>query len=92
MSAEKEIIIRCHPGIADEVSGLALVAQDDFSARYDLDRIKGVFSRLSYALFGQSYVDKILVLNIAKAGVATAWMLNEMRSRSNCVFSSSVAR
>ena len=33
------------------------------------------------ALAGQSYVDKILVLNTAKGGVATAWMLYEMVSR-----------
>jgi len=32
-------------------------------------------------LVGQSYVDKILVLNTAKGGVATAWMLYEMVSR-----------
>ena len=30
---------------------------------------------------GQSYVDKILVLNTAKGGVASAWMLHEMASR-----------
>jgi predicted aconitase with swiveling domain len=33
------------------------------------------------ALAGQSYVDKILVLNTAKGGVATASMLYEMVSR-----------
>jgi predicted aconitase with swiveling domain len=30
---------------------------------------------------GQSYVGKILVLDTAKGGVATAWMLHEMKSR-----------
>ncbi|MBU13523.1 MAG: hypothetical protein CMQ14_00365 [Gammaproteobacteria bacterium] len=63
------------------VSGEALVAADNFSARYDLDRIKGVFSRPQHLLFGQSYTDKILVLNTAKGGVATAWMLHEMFAR-----------
>ena len=29
----------------------------------------------------QSYVDRILVFNDAKGGVATAWMLHEMASR-----------
>ena len=38
-------IFKGHPGIGGEVSGQALVASDNFSARYDLDRIKGVFSR-----------------------------------------------
>jgi predicted aconitase with swiveling domain len=63
------------------VRGIALVARDGFSARYDLDRIGGVFSRPTHKLAGQSYVDKILVLDTAKGGVASAWMLHEMKSR-----------
>ncbi len=73
--------LKCHPGIGDVVEGEALVAGDDFSARYDLDRINGVFSRPQHKLHGQSYADKILVLNTAKGGVASAWMLHEMTSR-----------
>jgi hypothetical protein len=63
------------------VRGQALVAKDGFSARYDLDRIAGTFSRPTHKLAGQSYVGKILVLDTAKGGVATAWMLREMASR-----------
>lgn len=74
-------ILKCHSGIGDKVSGIALVADDNFSARYDLDRLQGTFSRPQHKLAGQSYVDKILVLNTAKGGVATAWMLHEMKSR-----------
>ena len=74
-------IFACHTGIGPIVTGKALVAADNFSARYDLDRIKGVFSRPQHLLFGQSYTDKILVLNTAKGGVATAWMLHEMVAR-----------
>ncbi|MDH4150927.1 MAG: DUF126 domain-containing protein [Betaproteobacteria bacterium] len=73
--------LKCHKGIGPVVEGVALVAQDNFSARYDLDRIKGVFSRPQHALAGQSYDGKILVLNTAKGGVASAWMLHEMKSR-----------
>ena len=68
-------------GTGRKVTAPALVASDGFSARYDLDRIKGVFSRPSHQLAGQSYVGKILVLDTAKGGVATAWMLHEMKSR-----------
>ena len=74
-------LLKSHTGIGEKVSGLALVADDNFSARYDLDRIRGTFSRPQHKLAGQSYVDKILVLNTAKGGVATAWMLHEMKSR-----------
>lgn len=70
-----------HAGVGPEVVGEALVAHDNFSARYDLDRIRGVFSRPTHKLCGQSYVDKVLVLNAAKGGVATAWMLHEMVAR-----------
>ena len=73
--------IRGHPGIGPRVTGEALVARDDFSARYDLDRIRGVFSRPAHKLHGESYVGRILVLNTAKGGVATSWMLREMCAR-----------
>ena len=74
-------VLKCHVGIGPKVQGEALVANDNFSARYDLDRIQGIFSRPDHELAGQSYVDKILVVNTAKGGVATAWMLYEMVSR-----------
>ena len=67
-----------HVGIGNAVTGEALVASDNFSARYDLDRKKGVFSRKTHKLFNESYVDKILVLNVAKGGVASAWMFKSM--------------
>ena len=75
------IVLKCHRGIGPTVTGEALVAADNFSARYDLDRSKGTFSRASHRLFGESYHDKILVLVTAKGGVASAWMLREMKQR-----------
>lgn len=75
------IELRCHAGVGPEVSGEALVTGDNFSARYDLDRIAGIFSRPQHKLVGQSYVDKIMVFNTAKGGVASAWMLHEMAAR-----------
>ena len=74
-------VFKGHTGIGTTATGIALVAQDDFSARYDLDRIRGVFSRPAHALCGESYVGRILVLNTAKGGVASSWMLREMTSR-----------
>jgi len=74
-------LFRARHAMGPVVRGPALVANDGFSARYDLDRIKGTFSRPSHKLAGKSYVGKILVLDTAKGGVATAWMLHEMKSR-----------
>jgi predicted aconitase with swiveling domain len=75
------IVLKCHKGLGPTVAGTALVAQDNFSARYDLDRLKGTFSRPAHKLYGQSYVGRILVLQTAKGGVASAWMLHEMAAR-----------
>ena len=63
------------------VRGRALVAKDGFSARYDLDRVAGTFSRPEHKLAGRSYVGCVLILDAAKGGVATAWMLHEMAAR-----------
>jgi len=78
--SETTDVIKGHAGLGKKVRGKVISAHDGFSARYDLDRIKGVFSRPQHKLYGQSYVDKILVLNIAKGGVASAWMLHQMQS------------
>ena len=78
---EQMTVLRGHKGIGRPAHGTALVAADNFSARYDLDRERGVFSRPAHKLFGQNYVGKVLVLNAAKGGVATSWMLAEMAAR-----------
>ena len=72
---------RASAAMGKRVRGRALVAKDGFSARYDLDRVNGVFSRPDHKLVGRSYVGCILVLDVAKGGVATAWMLHEMQAR-----------
>jgi uncharacterized protein len=68
-------------GMGRKVRAQALVASDGFSARYDLDRVRGVFSRPEHKLAGESYRGRVLVLDAAKGGVATAWMLHEMKAR-----------
>jgi len=76
-----ERIFYASAGMGPKVQALALVAKDGFSARYDLDRVRGVFSRPQHKLTGESYVGRVLVLDVAKGGVATAWMLHEMKAR-----------
>lgn len=80
MSAKGKVF-RARHAMGSSVRGKALVASDGFSARYDLDRIKGIFSRPAHKLVGQSYVGRVLVVETAKGGVASAWMLHEMQSR-----------
>ncbi len=75
------MIFTARHAIGEPVRGEALVASDGFSARYDLDRVRGTFSRPAHRLAGQSYVGRVLVLDAAKGGVASAWMLHEMAAR-----------
>ena len=74
-------VFHARAGMGEKTRGEALVAKDGFSARYDLDRVRGVFSRPEHRLAGRSYVGRVLVLDAAKGGVATAWMLHEMKAR-----------
>jgi predicted aconitase with swiveling domain len=74
-------IFFANAGMGRKVTGHTLVAKDGFSARYDLDRVRGVFSRPEHKLAGESYVGRVLVLDAAKGGVATAWMLHDMKAR-----------
>ena len=80
MSNARKVFAARH-AMGRTVRGVALVANDGFSARYDLDRLAGVFSRPAHKLVGRSYVGRVLVLDTAKGGVASAWMLHEMQSR-----------
>jgi uncharacterized protein len=76
-----EKIFYATAGMGAKIQGHALVAKDGFSARYDLDRVRGTFSRPQHKLAGASYIGRVLVLDAAKGGVATAWMLHEMKAR-----------
>jgi hypothetical protein len=76
-----EKIFYAAAGMGRKVQAKALVASDGFSARYDLDRSRGVFSRPEHRLAGESYQGHVLVLDAAMGGVATAWMLHEMKAR-----------
>ena len=81
MTREPDIILSTTPGVGPRVRGEALVSQHGFSARYDVDRDHGVFSREAHDLYGQSLVGKVLVCDTAKGGIATSWMLLDMVSR-----------
>ena len=74
-------IFHARSAMGSKAMGAALVAKDGFSARYDLDRVRGIFSRPEHRLAGESYVGRVLVLDAAKGGVATAWMLHDMKAR-----------
>ena len=55
-------VFHARSGMGSKAMGAALVAKDGFSARYDLDRVRGIFSRPEHRLAGESYVGRVLVL------------------------------
>ena len=81
MVSDGPLVLRGHPGVGPVVEGEALVCDDNFSARYDVNRRTGRFSRPSHALYGVSLVGKVCLFNTAKGGVATAWALLDMKRR-----------
>lgn len=76
-----QVILRGPAGFGPVVEGEALVSQHGFSARYDVDRDRGIFSRQAHDLYGHSLIGKILVCTVAKGGIATSWMLLDMVQR-----------
>jgi uncharacterized protein len=75
------LVLRGPTGFGPVVEGEVLVSRHGFSARYDVDRDRGVFSREAHDLYGHSLVGKILVCTVAKGGIATSWMLLDMAQR-----------
>jgi predicted aconitase with swiveling domain len=63
------------------VEGAALVTDDAFSPRYDLDRATGRISRRGHKAEGQSVQDRVLVFTTAKGGVAAGWALYDLECR-----------
>ena len=68
-------------GFGEDVDGEALLSEEAFSPRYDLDRSTGVVSRQGHPLEGVSIAGKILVLPAVKGGVAAGWALLNLRER-----------
>ena len=60
-------------GIGTSVEGPALVSPVPFSARYDLDRDKGIISRVGHPLRGASIAGAIFICPAVQGGVAAGW-------------------
>lgn len=60
------------------VEAPVLVSSEPFSARYDLDRVSGVFSREGHPLKGLHVAGHILVAPGVQGGVAAGWALPSM--------------
>lgn len=61
-----------------KVAGPALVLQEGFSPRYDLDRLTGVISRPGHSAEGESIAGRILLVPTVKGGVAGGWAFADL--------------
>lgn len=64
--------------VGEAVAGYALVSEEGFSPRYDLDRWSGLISKPGHHLEGQSIVDKICFFPTAKGGIAAGWAFHDI--------------
>ena len=68
-------------GIGPDVEGEALVSQQGFGVRYDLDPATAVITNRDHDLYGQSITGKVLVFAAPKGGIAASWTLADLQHR-----------
>ncbi|GAC1413600.1 MAG: DUF126 domain-containing protein [Candidatus Velthaea sp.] len=68
-------------GFGPAIEGSVLISRAPFSARYDLDRTAGAFSRPGHPNEGELLAGKILFFPAVQGGVAGGWTFFELKSR-----------
>ncbi len=68
-------------GVGPDCEAEALVSQQGFGVRYDLDPATAIISNRDHDLHGHSIAGKILVFPAPKGGVAASWTLADLRHR-----------
>ena len=63
------------------VEGEAVVSNEGFSPRYDLDRWTGIITKPGHKLEGVQIRDKILFFPSAKGGIAAGWAFFDIKSK-----------
>ena len=63
------------------VEGEAVVSEEGFSPRYDLDRWSGVITKPGHKLEGVNIRDKILFFPTAKGGIAAGWAFHDIKTK-----------
>lgn len=79
--AARPVVIRVKRAFGKTVEGEALVSDEGFSPRYDLDRWTGQISRPGHALEGHNLRDKILITPSAKGGIAAGWAFYDIKHK-----------
>lgn len=71
--------IRVKRAFGEAVEGEAVVSEEGFSPRYDLDRWSGVITKPGHKLEGVSLKDKICFFPTAKGGIAAGWAFHDIK-------------
>ncbi len=72
-------VLRVLRAFGDPVEGEALVSEEGFSPRYDLDRWSGRITKPGHKLEGQSIADKVCFFPTAKGGIAAGWAFYDIK-------------
>jgi len=64
------------------VEGEAVVSEEGFSPRYDLDRWSGVITKPGHKLEGVTIRDRICFFPTAKGGIAAGWAFHDIKHKS----------
>jgi predicted aconitase with swiveling domain len=81
ISAVANDVLRVDRAFGPMVEGEAVVSDEGFSPRYDLDRWSGVITKPGHKLEGTNITDKICFFPTAKGGIAAGWAFNDIRSK-----------
>jgi predicted aconitase with swiveling domain len=73
--------LRVQRAFGPVVEGEALVSEEGFSPRYDLDRWSGLITKPGHKLEGLSIVDKVCFFPTAKGGIAAGWAFYDIRAK-----------
>lgn len=74
-------VIRVERAFGEAVEGEAVVSEEGFSPRYDLDRWSGIITKPGHKLEGASIKDKILFFPTAKGGIAAGWAFADIKHK-----------
>lgn len=75
------LAIRVSRAFGSAVEGEAVVSDEGFSPRYDLDRWSGVITKPGHKLEGVNIRDKILFFPSAKGGMAAGWAFYDIKAK-----------
>ncbi len=73
--------IEVNRAFGEVVEGEAVVSEEGFSPRYDLDRWSGLITKPGHKLEGTNIKDKVCFFPTAKGGIAAGWAFYDIKCK-----------